>query len=138
MFDSRQYEFADITVFMAGRDVVGLRGISYTSKIEREPLHGKGRYPMSIQSGNVTFEGSIKLVQSELEGLQNAGKGSILSLTVDITVSYGNPSNGDPITSDVIKGVRFTEEPKEYSQGDKFMEIEIPFICIRILNGIKS
>jgi len=136
MFNSRQYEFADITVIMAGRDVTGIRGVSYTSKIEREHLHGKGRYPMSIQSGNVTYEGSVTVVQSELEGLQKAGKGSLFNLNVDIVVAYGNPSNGDPITTDVIKGVRFTEEKKESKQGDKFMEIEIPFLAIRILNNI--
>ena len=136
IFDSRQYEFADITVIMAGRDVIGLRGVSYNAKIEREHLHGKGRYPMSIQSGNVTYEGSVKLLQSELEGLQKAGKGSILNLSIDIVVSYGNPSNGDPITTDVIKGVRFTEEKKETNQGDKFIEVDIPFLATRIINGV--
>ena len=136
MFNSRQYEWADITVIMAGRDVTGIRGVSYSAKVEREPLHAKGRFPMSIQSGNVTYEGNVTVIQSELEGLQKAGKGTIFNLSVDIIVSYGNPLNGDPITTDVIKGVRFTEEKKESKQGDKFMEIEIPFLATRILNGL--
>ena len=36
MFDTREYEWADVTVVMAGRDVTGIRGVSYTSSQEKE------------------------------------------------------------------------------------------------------
>lgn len=129
-FNSRQYEFADVTVYMGNRDVTGLRAIKYASKQEKELLHGKGNKPMSIQKGNKTYEGEIGLLQSELEALEVAGGGSILDLELTIVVNYGNPSKGDMIKTDVLTGVQFTEESRELKQGDKFMEVTLPFIFL--------
>ncbi len=130
MFISRQYEYADITVFMGNRDVTGLRAIKYTTKQEKELLHGKGNMPMSIQKGNKTNEGEIGLLQSELEALEVAAGGSILDLETTIVINYGNPSKGDMVKTDVLVGVQFTEDPREMKQGDKFMDITVPFIFL--------
>ena len=129
MFNSRQYEFADITVFMGGRDVAGLRSIKYTEKQEKEAVYGKGNMPLSIQKGNKSIEGEIGLLQSELEGLTVGGR-SVLDLEVKIVVTYGNPSKGDMLVTEELVGVQFTEAAKEMKQGDKFMEITLPFIAL--------
>ena len=52
MFNSREYEWSDITVVMGGRNITGLRGIKYNTKREKELLHAKGNKPHSIQRGN--------------------------------------------------------------------------------------
>lgn len=135
-FNSSEYEWNDLTVSMGGRIVTGIRGIKYNSKQEKEVIYGKGNTPHSIQRGNKSHEGSIKLLQSELEALIEAAKGDILDLSVLITVSYGNPSKGDPIKTDTVIGVQFTEQPKEMNQGDKFMEVELPFLAIDIRRNI--
>lgn len=137
MFDSRQYEWADITLILGGKDITGIRSVKYSEKIEREPLHAKGRYPHSIQSGNVTIEGEIGLLQSELEALTLAGKGSALKLKgLQATISYGNPSLGDAMITDNIVGIYFTDISKELKQGDKFMEITLPFVAIMVQNQV--
>lgn len=133
-FDSRQYEWADLTLILGTRDITGIRAVKYSEKIEREHLYAKGRHPHSIQSGNITYEGEITLLQNEYELLVKAGKGSVLSLSLDGIFAYGNPMNGDAITTDRAMGIRFTEAGKEFKQGDKFQEITLPFICIRIKN----
>lgn len=69
LVNGRQYSYADITVVMGGRDVIALRGIKYTSKQEKEVLYGKGNKPLSIQKGNISYEGEITVLQSELETL---------------------------------------------------------------------
>lgn len=130
MFDSRQYEFADTTLFLGNRDVTGLRAINYTEKQEKEALYGKGNKPLSIQKGNKSYEGSIGILQSELEALEVAGGGSILDLELTAVVNYGNPSKGDVIKTDELIGVQFTEAPKGMKQGDKFMEIELPIVFL--------
>lgn len=135
-FNSREYEFGDVSITVGGRDVTGIRGVSYKEKIEREAIYGKGRYPHSIQSGNVSIEGEITLLQSEVESLVREGRGSLLSLAVDIVVSYGNPANGDAMQVDRIEGARFLEDSREMKSGDKFMEIKIPFIALNIRKGI--
>lgn len=133
-FDSRQYEWADLSLVLGGRDLTGIRGLKYTEKVEKESFYAKGRNPQSIQTGNVSVEGEITVTQSELIALEQAGNGSILGLNVDGVVGYGNPSEGTPLVSDRIVGISFTEAPKELKQGDKFMEVTIPFVALRVKN----
>jgi len=134
MFDSRQYEFADLNFELGGRTITGFRGIKYSSKQEKELVYGKGNEPLHIQKGNIGYEGEISVLQSELETLRQAGAGSVLKLRIDAVVAYGNPSNGDTLVIDKIRGLEFTEDAKEIKQGDKFMEVSLPFICLRIEN----
>lgn len=130
MFNSRQYEWNDVTLFLGNRDVTGVRSVKYTEKQEKEPLHGKGNKPLSIQKGNKSYEGSIGILQSELEALEVAGGGSILDLELTAIVNYGNPTKGDMIKTDELIGVQFTEASRELKQGDKFMEIELPIVFL--------
>jgi hypothetical protein len=130
MFNSREYEWADINVVLAGRPTTGLRGIKYSTKQEKEALYAKGNSPHSIQRGNVSHEGSVTLTQSEYEALKTSSGGNILNASFDVVVSYGNPSNGDTIVTDLLVGCEFTEDNTEWKQGDKFQEKELPFIFL--------
>lgn len=130
MFNTREYEWSDINVVMAGRNVTGFRAVSYTSKQEKEALYAKGNKPHSIQRGNKSYEGSISLVQSEYEALKQAAGGDILDASIDLVVSYGNPTKGDTIVTDLLQGVEFTDDKTEWKQGDKFQEKELPFIFL--------
>lgn len=134
--DTRQYEWSDVTLIIGGRDITGVRGIKYMEKIEREALYAKGRKPYSIQSGNISYEGEITLLQTELDALIEAGEGTITSLSVDCEYNYGNPSNGDDLKTDRMEGIRFTESAKEMKQGDKFMEVTLPFVAINLVHNV--
>jgi len=132
-FDSREYGWSDLTAVFGGRDLTGIRGVKYTEKIEREPLFAKGRYPHSIQSGNVSVEGEITMLQSEHEALIKAGNGSILNLKgLDLIVSYGDATAGDAVITNRIENLYVTESGDELKQGDKNMEITLPFLATRI------
>jgi len=133
-FNSREYEWADLTLVLGGKDITGFRGIKYTEKVEREVIYGKGRNPHAIQTGNKSYDGEITLLQSEYEALVKSGKGSILSLSLDAVVAYGNPLNGDALITDRIEGIRFSEGSKEIKQGAKFMEVKLPFVALNIKN----
>lgn len=134
MFNSRQYEWADLSLVLGGRDITGIRGVKYTEKAEKEALFAKGRYAHSIQTGNITVEGEITMLQSEYEALVAAGNGSVLGLSLDGVFSYGNPAAGDALITDRVVGISFTEAPKELKQGDKFMEITLPFVALSVKN----
>ena len=134
--NSREYEWADITVILGGRDLTRIRSIKYKEKVETEPLHAKGRWPQAMQRGNGTIEGELGLLHSEIIALERAGNGSLLGLSVDIVVSYGNPSTGDAMVTDRIIGVHFTEVEKAYKQGDKFAEITLPFLALGVKNNV--
>ena len=133
-FNSREYEWSDVAVVIAGRMVTGIRGISYTSSQEKEALYAKGNRPHSIQRGNKSYSGSIRLLQSELDALEAAARGDVLDVSFNLIVSYGNPLKGDVITTDILMGCEITEVPKSINQADKFMEIELPLIILDIKN----
>lgn len=136
-FDTRQYEWADMTLVINGRDITGMRAVKYSEEIERETLYAKGRHAHSVQSGNVAIKGEIAVLQSEYEALVEAGNGSILNLKgLDGVISYGDPVNGDAITTDRLEGIYFTIAEKDIKQGDKFMEIKLPFIALRLKNRV--
>ena len=137
MFDSRQYEWADVGLLLNGNDITGIRSVKYSEEIERDHLHAKGRYAHSIQSGNVTVKGEISVLQEELEALINAGGGSILQLpSLTAVVSYGDPANGDTPIMDRIEGIKFTMSEKELKQGDKHMEVKLPFLALRVQHRV--
>lgn len=137
IINGRQYEFADISLVLGGRDVCGLRGISYKEKQDKEVIYGKGNRPLSIQKGNISYEGTVTMLQSEVDTLKELartkhGRASLMALNLNAVVCYGNPAQGDVMITDRIFDIQFTEEPKEYKQGDKFAEIALPFICTDI------
>lgn len=130
MFNSREYEWSDITVVVAGRPVTGFRAVDYSSKQEKEALYAKGNKPHGIQRGNKSYEGSITLLQSEYEALRQACGGDVLDASFDLVVAYGNASKGDTIVTDILVGAEVTEDNTEWKQGDKFQEKKLPFIFL--------
>jgi len=131
MFNSREYEWSDVRLILGGIEITGIRGVKYTPKQEKEVLYAKGSKGHSVQFGNFSLEGSITVTQSELQALDAAGNGSLLDIrSITAVVMYGDPSKGVPPTSETVKGISFQEAPREWKQGDKFMECEIPFIAL--------
>lgn len=135
IFNSKEYEWSDITAIVAGRPVTKIRAISYVKKQEKEALYAKGNKPHSIQRGNKSYETSLTLLQSELEAIEAASGGDVLDASFNVIVSYGNPSKGDVIKTDLIEGNEITEVPKGMKQGDKFSEHELPGIALNIKNN---
>lgn len=138
--NGREYEWADISLIVGGAPIVGFRAVSYKREREKEAMFAKGRKAHSIQSGNESVTGSITFTQSQLEALEVATGGNVLTAKVDIVVSYGAELNATSVAStaistDVITGAEFTEYEKGMSQGDKFMEIPMPFLALDIKNA---
>lgn len=137
-FNSKQYAWSNVSVNLLGRTLVGIRGVSYSVSTDKEPVFGRGRKALAIQTGNETIEGEIILLQSELEALNAAVKSvnplnKITDVSFDLVVSY---SDGTTSTTDIIKGVELTEYEKGLGQEDKFMEITIPFLALDVQEGV--
>lgn len=137
--NGREYEWADISLIVGGVSIAGFRAVSYKREREKEAMYAKGRKAHSIQAGNEAVTGSITFTQSQLEALEVASGGNILTAKVDIVVAYGAELNTGSVASaaistDVIVGAEFTEYEKGMSQGDKFMEIAMPFLALDIKN----
>mgnify|MGYP007053682861 CR=1 FL=1 len=130
MVNTREYEWSDVTVVMAGRNVTGLRGVKYSFKQEKELIYAKGNKPHAIQRGNKDFSGEITLLQSEYEALKTSAGGDVLNIAFDVVVCVGTPSKGDVITTEILVNCEITEDNTEWKQGDKFQEKTLPFIFL--------
>ena len=133
VFNTREYSWADVEIYMMGKLVTGARGVKYKVSREVEQIYGLGDKPRAHAYGNYSFEGELTLLQSELEALQEAvGAGTVLDIPpFDIVISYA-PRDGGPIKTDIVKSAVFTEVEKGLKQGDKYQEITLPFKALDI------
>jgi hypothetical protein len=133
-FNSAEYAWKDITIAIDGTIIGAVREVSYTPTTEHEYLYGRGSAPRAIQDGNETYEGSITLLQSSFEAIneaiKNKGYKNITKAFLTITVNYANI--GDTPKTDIIEQVKISEYPKGMAQNDKFMEIEMPFMALGV------
>lgn len=132
LINGREYDWGDIKLNVGGIEIEGFRNVSYKASQEKDFLHAKGRNPRAIQRGNKTFSGSLTFTQSELIAIERATGRSILDIKVDIIITYA-PENSPKIYTVILKGCEFTDSEQKMAQGDKFMEIELPFIALRMI-----
>lgn len=133
-FNSDQYAWKDLSVVYLGRTITGVQGLKYKKKVEKEYVYGSGNKPRGIQTGNVSVDGTLMLLQSELELLQTAIKAidvdsDITDIALDIVATYGE---GNLAKTDMVVGVNFTEFEKGMNQEDKFMKISLPFVAMDV------
>ena len=138
-FDSREYEFADIRVSMLGVELTGLRGLTYKKSQEKELVYGAGNEPKAIQRGNKKYEGSLMLLKSDFDALSAAARGAgynditdVPGRLIDITCLYQKSDDSTQLAVDTLQNVEFTEFEDGQKQGDKFKEISLPLIFLRI------
>jgi len=136
--NNKEYAWGDITVVVLGRSVIGITGIEYTTKKNKEARFGAGREPKSIQHGRREYEGKLTLMQSEVIALNKAaqmsGQKDILDVDVDIIVAYIGDNN--IITTDKITCASFSELPKGMKEGDLQSEHAMAFVALDIENDI--
>ena len=132
MYNSEEYAWKDLSINVLGRVLNGVTGLKYSEKTDQTPLYGRGQKPIAIQSGNMSFEGEITLLQSEAIALQNAAKAAnkrVGQISFDIVAAY---SIDTAINTDIIKGVKISDFEKALKQGDKNMEIAFKFMALDV------
>lgn len=130
----KEVEWADISVFFGGALITKLEGIQYTSSKEKSLLHANGDSPISVQSGNRTYSGTLKVLKGNVDTMNavavSAGGKDLLDLEADIIVSYRPIGTNRPIQVDTLIGVSITEFQKGMDQGAMSMPISLPFIYV--------
>jgi hypothetical protein len=138
-FDSREYEFADIKVSLLGVELTGLRGLTYKKTQEKEVVYAAGNQPKAIQRGNKKYEGSLMLLKSDFDMLSKAARAAgyeditdVPGKLIDITVLFQKSDDSTQLAVDTLQNVEFTEFEDGQKQADKFKEISLPFIFLRL------
>jgi len=127
----KEAEWADLRVAIDGKTITGIRDLSYEKTSDDEPLHGAGKEPLTIQSGNNTYEGSVKLLKNELDALNAAaralGYDDICEVpSIVITAAY-LPKGGRTLKTDTLLGCKIGKMGQSLAQGAKYQEIDLPF-----------
>lgn len=136
MFDSREQSWKELKIYIDGVYVVGARGVRDKTTSDDEHLFAAGDKPISIQSGNQKPDGDLMLLKSEVDklndGARAAGYNNLTEVRgIDIVCTYA-PAGITKLRTRTYKFVKFTEYEMSLKQGDKFMEITLPFLCLDI------
>jgi len=134
-FDSKECEWADMTVMFAGSPLTKIRGLKYKAAKDKQLLHAAGDEPISIQSGNRTYEGQIKVLKSALDEMNSAavaaGGSDILDMQFDIVITY-KAQGVRPLQVDTLSGVEVKDFEKGWEQGAKNMDVTLPIIFMKL------
>jgi len=132
-FSSKECEWADMQVLFSGAPLVKIRGLQYKMMQDKAPLHAQGNKPYSIQKGNKSFEGEIKVLKGALDDMNRAaiaaGGDGALDMEFDLVVTY-LPKGGRQIQIDTLQNVQIKEFQKGWDQGAKEMECTLPILFL--------
>lgn len=133
LIDTRLYSWAECEIRLNGQFLIGVVGVRWDDQQEKEYVFGKGNSPLAIKNGNERIEGSITLLQSDLERIQDmAPLGKVTKfIGIDLQVAFANAS-GMVVRYSII-GVDFTGAPMDIKQNDKFMQVELPFMALQVV-----
>lgn len=140
-FDTREFEFSDTKVSLLGRELTGLRGVKYKKSQEKEAVYGAGNEPKSIQRGKKNYDGTLMMLKSDFDALNTAavaaGYEDIVDVPghlINITVVYSKDGSA-ALKTDRILNVEFTEYEDGLENADKFKEVSLPFIALKVRKG---
>lgn len=136
--NSQELEWQHATLSLLSTTINGLRGFKYKKSRDAEHLHAAGADAVGIQRGNKKIDGSIKILKSELDRLNDAAQVAgfediseippqLIVLTFNYRIAFGRKQR-----TDVLYGVQFTDIERAMEQGAKQMDIEIPFLATRM------
>jgi hypothetical protein len=135
-FDTKECEWSDVTVAYGGAVIGKLRGIAYGASKNKQHLHAAGDEPISIQSGNRTYKGTLTVLKSAVDSMNDAALAAagtdLLDLVVDITVTYKKRGQRGLRTRQLV-GCEITDFEEAMKQGDTMMEIALPFLFLRLV-----
>lgn len=140
-FTSSEYAWKDITAVMAGRPVMGITEISWSTKRTTKEVFGKGSDAHTITTGNKSKSGSFTLLQSEYEALieavqQKTGKpdADLTDAVFDLTIAFAVSPTARIKTVTII-GVHPEEDTFQTKQDDPNFAIVVPYKCLKIIRN---
>lgn len=131
--DTKECEWSDLEVFINGVRITKVQSAKYKSAKEKEPLYAAGSDPISIQSGNRVYTGSLRLLKEAVDSLNTAARAAggkdLLDIECVVVVNY-KAKGARVVQTDTLNGVQFTEYEKGMEQNAKSMPIEMPIVYL--------
>lgn len=134
VINGKPVEWADLSVSIAGVKIdARLKGLTVQVSQDKEAIHAGGNTPVSINRGNITYSGTLTVLESVLNALdlavKAAGGKDVLGASFDIVGSL-RMQGVRGLKQFMISGAEFTSFNWGMMQGDKQMPISLPFIAL--------
>lgn len=133
--NKKEVEWADLSLAISGATVSKARGLTVALELDLEELFAAGNKAFSLQAGNQTASGSLKLLKGAVDDLWTAsvaaGAPNPLFVEFDITATFKKYGTRGTWTCTIL-GARISKVEYSMMQGDKFMEIELPFKALDV------
>lgn len=138
-FNTKECAWAQTSIKLLGRTIIGIRGFEFKKTVEKEHLYGAGDEPIDIQSGNKAYTGSLKLLKYEVDLLNDAAIAAgytditeVPHTLIFITCVY-KKNAADKSRTINAAGVAFTETGAAMDQNAKMTEVTLPFLAMKIV-----
>lgn len=137
-FDTKECEWADQDILLNGVKIGKARGLKFKKSQEKEHLYASGNDPIDIQRGNKKYEGTLTMLKGAVEDVNRAsiaaGGEDLTDARFQIVCNYRAKGNRLKQTYTLID-IEFTEFEVGMVQGDKFQEIPVPFLFLKLYHS---
>ena len=138
-FNSNEYAWRDMKFVIAGRPVAGVTELRYELNRTMTDIYAAGDEPHTRTKGNKQYSGTLGVLQSEFEALQEAieaeGGEDLSDLTMDIICSYA-PAIGERIKTDRLENVDMPRFEKGMQQDDSHGPISFEIMIGKIYYNV--
>jgi hypothetical protein len=129
-----EFQWKDFSVLILGKILTGCTDFKWKYESDDAYVYGRGSTPLDIQSGNIKIEGTIKLLQSTFDELNAAAKSQnpsylVTDIRFDVVEAYERQGL---LKTNIIKGIKIASFDFGMKQGDKNMEITLPFKALEV------
>jgi len=135
-FSTKECAWAQTTVKILSRTLVGIQGFEFGINIDKQYLRGAGSKPIDIQEGDEEYPGNLDLLKYEVDMLNDAAKqagyANILKVpheAIVITTTYKKVETDAPRKITAV-GVAFTSLKAAMKANDKNTVVPLPFIAM--------
>jgi hypothetical protein len=134
MFEVKETEWREVELFIEGVKITKVQGIQHESSQEKELLYAAGNEPIGIQRGNRSYSGTLTLLKGQVDAINRAviaaGGTDLMDASFTIVINYIARANR-ATQVDTLFECEFTSEARNWSQNQKFLAIDLPFIFTR-------
>ena len=139
-----EYGWAHIQLLINNVPVSGITAIEYEETTATENIYGASNLPIARGFKNHEFSGSLTLLNSEIQPLQDAARAqgilsgdftSLLPFTITISYIPITGGAGAPVV-DILEEVQFTSNNRGMSQDDSTIESSVDLIIGSIQWGV--
>ena len=127
------YSWASVRFRFDGGEVVAIKDITYSHKVDRAKLRGAGMRPLGRTRGEYEAEGSVTLFREGWDALRAKLGTGYMERRFSISVSYAEA--GQPVVTDELLDCVISSVENNPSQGTDALEVSLDLDIMQLREG---